>query len=429
MEIKNGYKQTEVGVIPEDWEVKSLGELFQFSGGLAASREQLSDVGFCYLHYGDIHKSKRTYIDISEEYSEIPKLNIAIKLIPTKSFLNDGDVVFVDASEDDEGASKHVVVRNPKGITYISGLHTIVSKSKDDSLGNSYKQYCFQTNNVKQQFKFYAAGTKVTGISKTNIAKIQIARPPKAEQTAIATVLSGTDALINSLQKLITKKRNIKRGAMQQLLTGKKRLPGFSGEWEVKRFKDKDVTKLITCGIAATPEYVDENSGVPFLSSTNVKDGKVMWKDFKFISKDLHDNLYKNNPPLRGDILYSRVGTIGEAAIIDVDFEFSVYVSLTLIKTGRSMYNKFLKQLLNSSKYKELAKREVLLGSGVGNLNVNVVREFSIPLPSIDEQTAIAQVLSDMDTEIEELDRKLAKYRLIKQGMMQELLTGKTRLI
>jgi type I restriction enzyme S subunit len=222
MELKKGYKQTEVGVIPSDWDVFPLEELFSFSGGHTASRDQLSGDGFCYLHYGDIHKSNKTYINVKNEYQEIPKLNIPIKMVSQKSLLNDGDVVFVDASEDDEGASKHIVVQNQDKITYISGLHTIVSKSKNDYVYNGYKQHCFQAADVKRQFKFYAVGTKVSGISKANIAKIQIPLPPtKAEQTAIATALSDADALIQSMEKLIAKKRLIKQGAMQELLKPK----------------------------------------------------------------------------------------------------------------------------------------------------------------------------------------------------------------
>jgi type I restriction enzyme, S subunit len=207
-----------------EWEEKKLGKLFSFSGGLSASRDQLSDDGFCYLHYGDIHTSNKNYVDVSDEFLDIPKLDIPKNIIPSKSILNDGDVVFVDASEDDDGASKHVVVRNSKSITYISGLHTIVSKSKDDSLDNKYKRYCFQTNEVKRQFKFYSVGTKVTGISKTNIKKIIIPLPSKEEQSAIAQVLSDMDAEIEAWEEKLNKYRMIKQGMMQELLTGKTRL-------------------------------------------------------------------------------------------------------------------------------------------------------------------------------------------------------------
>lgn len=165
-----GYKQTEVGVIPQDWEVKVLGDIFSFSGGFSASRNQLSQEGYCYLHYGDIHKSVKSYIDVGAEYSNIPKLNIPLKRVSPKSLLTDGDVVFVDASEDNEGASKHVIIINKDATTYISGLHTIVAKSKTASFDNDYERYCFQTRDIKRQFHYYSVGTKVTGISKTNIA-------------------------------------------------------------------------------------------------------------------------------------------------------------------------------------------------------------------------------------------------------------------
>jgi type I restriction enzyme S subunit len=197
-------------------------------------------------------------------------------------------------------------------------------------------------------------------------------------------------------------------------------------EWEVKPFTQ--VTDLITCGIAATPDYVPESRGYPFLSSTNVKEGRIVWSGYKHISADLHRQLYRNNPPKRGDILYSRVGTFGEAAVVDADFEFSVYVSLTLIKPGKSLHSYFLMQLLNSNAYKQRAKDQIYLGGGVGNLNVDVVRRYPIVVPPLPEQRAIATALSDVDGLLGGLDRLIAKKRDLKQAAMQQLLTGQTRL-
>jgi type I restriction enzyme S subunit len=206
------------------WEVKSFGELFNISGGLSASRDQLSSDGHCYLHYGDIHLSNKTFIDVKAEFQDIPKLNVPLNKVSTASLLNDGDVVFVDASEDDEGASKHVVVINPDGIPYISGLHTIVAKSKTNELDHLYRRYCFQTREIKKQFLFYSVGTKVTGISKTNIAKITLPVPSLPEQTAIAEILSDMDAEIAALEAKLSKARQVKAGMMSVLLTGKIRL-------------------------------------------------------------------------------------------------------------------------------------------------------------------------------------------------------------
>ena len=140
------------------------------------------------------------------------------------SLLADGDVVFVDASEDDAGTSKHVVVVNKHKKPFISGLHTIVAKSKTNELAHDYRRYCFQTPSVKQQFLFYSVGTKVSGISKSNIPKLSIPVPPLPEQTAIAKMLSDMDAELAALEQRRDKTRALKQGMMQELLTGRTRL-------------------------------------------------------------------------------------------------------------------------------------------------------------------------------------------------------------
>lgn len=217
--------QTRLPGFSGEWEVKRLGELFSFCGGHTASRDQLSDAGYCYLHYGDIHLSQKTFIDVDAEFLEIPKLVVELNKVNTTSLLKDGDVVFVDASEDDEGTSKHVVVLNPHDRPYISGLHTIVAKSKNDRIDNLFKRYCFQTRSIKEQFRFFAVGTKVSGISKTNVAKVEIRFPSaKDEQNTIATVLADMDAEISALEQRSQKTRAVKQGMMQELLTGRIRL-------------------------------------------------------------------------------------------------------------------------------------------------------------------------------------------------------------
>ena len=206
------------------WEVKRFGELFTFGGGYSASRDQLSSDGHCYLHYGDIHKSSKGFIDVRAEYQNIPKLDVPLKRVSAGSLLDDGDVVFVDASEDDEGTSKHIVVVNKDQSPYISGLHTIVAKSRTDDLAHEYRRYCFQTTAIRQQFLFYAVGTKVSGISKSNIPKLAMPVPTVAEQSAIAKVLSDMDAELAALEERRAKTRALKQGMMQELLTGKTRL-------------------------------------------------------------------------------------------------------------------------------------------------------------------------------------------------------------
>jgi len=404
MELREGYKQTEVGVIPSDWEIFLLRELFSFSGGHTASRDQLSGDGFCYLHYGDIHKSNKAYINVKNEYHEIPKLNVPIKMVPQKSLLNDGDVVFVDASEDDEGASKHIVVQNQDGINYISGLHTIVSKSKNDYVDNGYKQHCFQTADVKRQFKFYAVGTKVSGISKANIAKIQIPLPPtKAEQTAIAAALSDADALIQSLEKLIAKKRDIKQGAMQELLKPKE-------GWVVKKLGE--ICEINMGQSPSSTNYNTSGVGLPLVQ------GNADIADRKTIIRNYTSQITKKCNA--GDIIMSVRAPVGEIAI--ATFDACIGRGVCAI----SYPNDFLYHYLI---FIEAQWAKHSTGSTFDSVNFDTIWALEINTPPPPEQTHIATILSDMDAEIAALETKLVKYGQIKQGMMQELLTGRTRLV
>jgi len=216
--------QTRLPGFSGEWGVKRLGDLFKFSGGYSASRDQLSTEGHCYLHYGDIHGSSKTTIDTKADHQDIPKLDIPLKRVSPDSLLADGDVVFVDASEDDEGTSKHVVVVNKAGLPFISGLHTIVAKARAAELAHEYLRYCFQTAAIRQQFMFYAVGTKVSGISKTNIVKLTLPVPSVPEQTAIAAALSDMDAELSALMARRDKTRDLKQAMMQELLTGRTRL-------------------------------------------------------------------------------------------------------------------------------------------------------------------------------------------------------------
>ena len=196
-------------------------------------------------------------------------------------------------------------------------------------------------------------------------------------------------------------------------------------DWELKPFYK--ITDAITCGVAATPKYVDESEGKPFLSASHVQNGKVIPLDYKYIPVELYNQITKHNKPEKGDILYTRVGAgIGEAGVIDFDLDFAIYVSLTLIKPKKNLNSYYLKSLLNSDYYRFLAKRDQFAGGGVQNLNVGVVREFPIPIPpTIEEQIAIATALSDADALINCLEKLIAKKRNIKQGAMQKLLQPK----
>ncbi|WP_291627821.1 restriction endonuclease subunit S [Clostridium sp.] len=424
----NMYLSTEVGNIPKGWKIKTLGDLFNFSGGFTASRDQLSNKGFCYLHYGDIHMTDKTYIDVEKEYLDIPKLNVELKKVAKSSLLNDGDVVFVDASEDDDGVSKHIVVRNTKEINYISGLHTIVAKSKGNELDNLYKQFCFKTSNIKKQFKFYAVGTKVSGISKSNVKNILIPVPDIKEQKAIATALSDMDDLILSLEKLINKKKLIKEGAMEELLTGKKRLDGFNDEWKSKKFNE-------VCWFQEGPglrNWQFTNSGMKVINVTNLEFGYLnLSKTDRHISLEEFNKMYKHFEIDEHDIVMASSGnSYGKVAIVrKQDLPLLMNTSVIRFKPINKLNYNFLLQFLKSKLF--ISQINLLITGGAqpnfGPAHLNKI-EINLPV-TIEEQMVIGNILSDMDKEIEKLEKKLDKYKSIKSGMMEELLTGKRRLV
>ena len=185
----------------------------------------------------------------------------------------------------------------------------------------------------------------------------------------------------------------------------------------MKNYKLKDITDVITCGVAKRPQYVD--NGVMFLSSQNVKSDKIILSKYNMISEEDYEKLTKINKPEKGDILYTRVGSFGEAAVVDFDEKFAVYVSLTLIKPKKDLINnRYLMHYLNSPKVKEYAMNNTR-GIGVQNLNVDTVRDFDIILPDLKTQKKIVEVLDKaqelIDKRKEQIDAldELVKSRFI----------------
>jgi len=430
MKLMPEFKQTEVGMIPNDWVLKSFAELFEFSGGYSASREQLSESGYCYLHYGDIHGSSRTCIDIDVEMLDIPRLNISLKKVSSRSLLKDGDVVFVDASEDDAGTSKHVVIINERNTPFISGLHTIVAKSKADDLVRDYKKYCFQSATIRGQFLFYSVGTKVSGISKSNIAKLFLPVPSRIEQQNIAATLSDIDELLNSLNNLIVKKRDLKEATIQKLLTGQIRLPSFDGKWTIKKLGELGSTY----GGLTGKTKVDFGEGsARYITFMNVMKNVVI--DCNTFDRVAISSNETQNRVVKGDLFFNGSSeTPEEVAMCSVLLEEVEGVYLNSFCFGFRLRERadadgvFLAYYFRSREGRELMK-SLAQGSTRYNLSKVALLNSSMRLPPLDEQIAIATILSDMDSELVSLETQSDKIAVLKQGMMQELLTGRMRLL
>lgn len=204
----------------------------------------------------------------------------------------------------------------------------------------------------------------------------------------------------------------------------KTKLGTIPATWETAKFKQ--ITSILRCGIASTPQYVED--GVPFLSSQNVKPNKLVLHKYRHISEADHRELTKKHKPQKGDILYTRVGNIGEAALVDVDFEFSVYVSLTHIRMKERYDSLFYTYLLNSDFYVHKARRMVFRGGGVSNLNVKQVEDFDMLVPPLNEQRKIARILATWDKAITLKEKLIEQQRERHRGLMQQLLSGAVRL-
>jgi type I restriction enzyme S subunit len=247
----------------------------------------------------------------------------------------------------------------------------------------------------------------------------------EVEQRAIAEALSDVDALISALDRLIAKKRDLKQAAMQQLFTGQKRLPGFSGEWEIKRLGD--------C-LMSRPDYGINAPAVPFsdrlptyVRITDISEHGRFSPDPRVSVNATHsDHFYLHE----GDVVFARTGaSVGKSYLYykrDGQLVFAGF--LIRVRPDRDMLvPAFLAAYAKTRAYWN-SVRFMSMRSGQPGINGNEYAQLPIPLPTVSEQTAIADVLSDMDAEIAALERRRDKTRALKEGMMQELLTGRTRL-
>ena len=204
-----------------EWKKQTLGCLFSFHRSLSASRAHLGEIGIPYLHYGDIHKTGKT--SFNPETDELPKLDYRENA--EKYLLKNGDVVFVDASEDRKDASRFCVIKNKNNVPFLAGLHTVVARPKSDELNVDFSEFLFQSNDFRKQVSILANGMKIFGVSKDILSNIVIQYPQNiVEQKAIADILSKADEEIDLLTRKLDLIQSQKKGLMQQLLTGKIRV-------------------------------------------------------------------------------------------------------------------------------------------------------------------------------------------------------------
>jgi type I restriction enzyme S subunit len=417
MELRPGYKQTEVGVIPEDWGVLPLGRLIHsVEYGSAAKSSATGRVPV--LRMGNLQGGKIDWNDLVYTDNEIEIRKYSLVL---------GDVLFNRTNTIDL-VGKTAIYKGERAAVFAGYLIRI--NSDKALLDSAYLNYILNAEfSRKHSAKILSIAVGQANINGQKLKSYPIPLPPtKAEQEAIAEALSDADALIESLEQLLAKKRQNKQGAMQELLTGKKRLPGFSGEWEVGSIAS--VSAFVTKG--STPTTYGFNwvgDGILFLRSECVSAEGLDLAQSMFISEIAHAALHRGEVRA-GDILMTITGNVGRVVLLAADFgaaNINQHIArIRIVDRNVSFVFVFywLSQAVVRTNY-----TLITTGQAYPQISLKQVRETLVPLPSLPEQTAIATILSDMDAEIIALEAKLAKARQLKQGMMQELLTGRIRLV
>lgn len=402
--IPSGYKQTEIGVIPSDWDVKKLGELADYKNG-KSFESRITDNGDYFLitlNSLDIKgKLKSDHLKVGVNDKSLGKGDLVMILsdVAHGYFLGLTDVIHED--------NKYVLNQRVGALKNIRHLTPY---------------YLSKYINLKQKyFKTAGQGSSQQNLSKDDILNFCIAYPnSKTEQSAITIAISDTEVLIEKLERLIEKKKNIKQGAMQELLTGKRRLPEFSGKWKMKKLGEVADYKN---GKSFESRIID--SGDYFLITLNSLDIKGKLKNDHLKVGVSDKSLSKDDlVMILSDVAHGNF--LGLTDVIPEDDKYVLNQRVGALKNIRNISPYYLSKYINlKQKYFKTAGQ----GSSQQNLAKDDILNFEINFPEPDEQKAITTVLYDMDTEIEKLESQLTKYQDIKQGMMQTLLTGKIRLL
>ena len=409
-----GYKQTEVGVIPEDWDTTQCSEVSEriMVGIVIRPTQYYVRHGVPALRSANIREDGISDLDLVF-------ISEASNAVLAKSQTRTGDVLTVRTGYPGTSA---VVHSEHAGCNCIDILITRPFKKLD----SEWLAIWINSPFGKEQVLRNQGGLAQKHFNVGDMRNLVVALPPLSEQRAIATALSDVDALLGGLDRQIAKKRDLKQAAMQQLLTGQTRLPGFHAEWEVKRLGDlgkflkgsgvtKDQTRSGTLACIRYGElYTHHNDAVR---------GFYSW-----ISPEVASTAVRLE---KGDILFAGSGEtkeeIGKCAAFVSDIEAYAGGDIVILRPNNSD-SIFLGYYLNTG---TIARQKASRGQGdaVVHISSTALSDIRCKLPSLPEQTAIAEVLADLDAELAALEQRREKTRALKQAMMQELLTGRTRLI
>lgn len=411
MEVRPGYQQTEVGVIPEEWDVKTLGSILSKGrlGGNYANQDAYSELPL--MKMGNL---ARGYFDLSKVQFITPGVRPEL---PHQ--LVYGDVLFNTRNTLDL-VGKVAIWRDELPAAYYNSNLMRLEFDPEQVCSNEYANYALNTQGSVSRLRALATGTtSVAAIYTRDLMKLQVLVPPLPEQRAIAAALSDVDALLDGLDRLIAKKRDLKQAAMQQLLTGQTRLPGFYGNWEVKQVFD--LGDVVTGGTPRTDVADYWGGKYPWITPTDISTRRDMCSSERWLTQK---GLASVRPLPPNTVLVTCIASIGKNALLKVSGACNQQINAVI--PNRTSDATFLYYVFEASKQ--------YLQANAGTTATSIISkkafsELTFSVPKLDEQLAIAAVLSDMDAELVALEARRAKTRDLKQAMMQELLTGKTRLV
>jgi type I restriction enzyme S subunit len=422
VDVKPGYKQTDLGVIPEDWGTRRIKSLsMPVRGGSprpAGDSRYFNGSYIPWLTVAALTNIPASQLMVSETASKLTKEGALYSRTLTK-----GTLIIANS-----GAT--LGVAKILGITSCANDGIAALLNLDKHISPIFLAHFINTKTGYLRDKV-ATGNGQPNLNTELIGDIQIPLPPTlTEQEAIAEALSDADALIESLEQLLTKKRQIKQGAMQELLTGKKRLPGFSGEWVEKRLRDFGKTYG---GLTGKSKRDFGQGDARYITFMNIMNNVVIdCEQFEQVNVVKGES---QNQVKQWDLFFNGSSeTPEEVGLCSVLKENLVNVYLNSFCFGlrcgadTEVHRLYLAYYFRSSEGRELLK-SLAQGATRYNLSKVALIDLEFPFPTLAEQEAIANVLSEMDDEIAALEAKLNKARNIKQGMMQELLTGRIRLV
>jgi type I restriction enzyme S subunit len=434
--IPDGYKQTVVGIIPKEWDVCTGNQLFTKIQDGTHFSPTIRGGEYLYItskniKFGYLDIANADYIDEAQHEAIYRRCDVKLNdILLTKDGANTGNVAINNIDEP------------------FSLLSSVAFLRIDN---NSHSPEFFLQQILSPDFQSYIkdemSGNAITRLTLAKINNLKFYVPPRLEQTAIANALSDVDALITGLEKLIAKKQAIKTATMQQLLTGRTRLPEFANhpdgtpkgykqtelgeipeDWEVVFVSEYG--ELLTGFPFSSNKY--STSGIKLLRGSNIKRGQTDWTDelTQYWPKlDLSILQYQLK---EGDIVISMDGSLVGRSFAQLnlsDLPALLLQRVARVRAKNAVEQNYLKEWICSKFFTEHCD-SVKTTTAIPHISPQDIRDFPfLKPPTVDEQTAIAKILSDMDEEIQSLQQRLAKTRQIKQGMMQELLTGKTRLV